>query len=452
MNKILSFLLLVIFLISSCTKVVTNENDEQIQQAPMSAGYIANGWTTDVDVQIEWVAKGMTHYVQNRSFVNVVHTIAEGNDFEQAKMQEIEDQYYGISGISFQLSHNDSVQTNFTPNSYNFTFLPAFVLGAMAFINHIYIPEVTTVDSTLPQLIVPLRVWEIRQQNDVTGFFIDTTGSIDSVKISGEDPPVDQYYIWVIGYDTDPAFVDTTREFPEGISSCGDSICDKFRHEDDSTHTNYCPGDCPDSNAVYNYHVIVESIQIYRDESQYFESWLNGKYEMTCKGATIRDSTVLDYFGDVEDEFNLLLDKIKRKNVCRVSTFGHERGCPGALVTVNKEIFNYFNPLTDSLFFVVYEQNKKSRNRITFRLPGKSANNYPKTIGGVTVPWPQFPCWFVRNESGFNPYYTFISNNVYYVPQESYGTMIPGTNFLSNNLIHILNNGEYEVVLRLVKE
>ncbi|MFY0675056.1 MAG: hypothetical protein JXQ87_16765 [Bacteroidia bacterium] len=450
---ILGVCLIAATVIVACEEVNVTEDiekDKYKPTLPLTSGYVATSWTNDVDVQITWVAQGIAYYVQNRTFVNVVHDLCQMNHYFQSEFQPIEDEFEALTGIPFQNTHNDTVQIKINPNNYNKDFLPGFLMNTLDYTNHVYIPEADTVDTTKQLIIVPYRNWEINQSKPYTGFFLNPAKQLDSVRVSRQELPVDSYYIWIVGYDPDDNNFKDERCFPEGISYCGDSICDKYRNEDDPSHPNYCPGDCNGVNVAFNYKVIVESIQIYNDNATYFESWTRGKYDMFCKGATIRDTNVLDYFGDIDEDTDFKLGKIKKREACRIKSNGTPQGtCPAPVINVDKEIFNYFNPLTDTLFFVCYEQNSSSRYKMNYKLAGKHHPSYPK----LNIPSVTFPCWFRRDNhvyGGFNPSAFYVNNNAAQVPQEQYGLMVAGTTFLANNNTHVFDNGEYRVTVKII--
>jgi hypothetical protein len=415
----------------------------------MDGGAVAGSWI-QVDKQIEWIAKGLVPLGQNMNdwagFKKLVHELAEANLLNEVLMQEIEDEADTRIQFAFQDRHEQEVNNYFTPNNYDKAFLPGFVMDDIGYFNYVWVPDANTVDTTLPHVVCPYRTSEA-WNDSTTGYYWDAGGQIDSLMIHWEDDPTEDYYIWVVLYEP-PVTADDPLD-PERDGYCGDGVCDLS--SEDETCEDCDPVQQPGGNISYAYKVILESIEVYNDEKQYFESWLMNRYDLAFVGCIFKDNNILDAVGHAFcDNYyrvsgtNITSHKIDRDNVCCVNG-SKTYHCPSSQQFVNKVIANDFI-VGDTLMLLGYERDV---NILT------SKHKY--FMVGDPVLGIHFWMLVRRNDKAVNPYY-LANNNEYRclaatdsidICTWNHSQGITTSSFTGANSSTIIDNGEWRYTLKL---
>jgi hypothetical protein len=327
-------------------------------------------------------------------FKKLVHELAEANLLNEVLMQEIEDEADTRIQFAFQDRHEQEVNNYFTPNNYDKAFLPGFVIDGIGYFNYVWVPDANSVDTTLPHVVCPYRTSEA-WNDSTTGYYWDAGGQIDSLMIHWEDDPTDDYYIWVVLYEA-PSTADHPLD-PERDGYCGDGVCDLS--SEDETCEDCDPLQQP-NGIEYVYEVILESIEVYNDEKQYFESWLSNKYDFTFVGCIFSSNIVLSSQGHFDNNANSIpivsRYQIDRDDVCRKNG-NKQYNCPSQINMINKLVATNFID-GDTLLVIGFEENRGLR----FGAQGFMIARKKLLYNSLHRCYPMV---VYRNDKAVNPYY-----------------------------------------------
>jgi hypothetical protein len=384
-------------------------------------------------------------------FKKLVHELAEANLLNEVLMQEIEDEADTRIQFAFQDRHEQEVNNYFTPNNYDKAFLPGFVIDGIGYFNYVWVPDANSVDTTLPHVVCPYRTSEA-WNDSTTGYYWDAGGQIDSLMIHWEDDPTDDYYIWVVLYEA-PSTADHPLD-PERDGYCGDGVCDLST--EDETCADCDPVQQP-GGIDYVYEVVLESIEVYNDEKQYFESWLSNKYDFTFVGCIFSSNVSLSsqgHYGFVNpppSEPIVSRYQIDRDDVCRKNG-NKQYNCPSQINMINKLVATNFID-GDTLLFIGYEENK---GLLLF------ASNFNIGIKRIKLNGDKlaYPISVFRNDKAVTPYYQKTDKPNYQVIIDR--SILDVVVFQSNHLLTIgdfssggsnnsvlIDNGEWRYNLKL---
>ncbi len=243
------------------------------------------------------------------------------------------------------------------------------------------IPEADIVDQT--KLHVVTTDNPLNPQNNMSGYFISTTGFLDSLIIS--DNNIDSFYLWIVGVD---------NNCDKDTAFCGDSICQRELGESYLTCED-CPPPMLKTSQVYS--VELASLTFNTDKKNdggahpgvhYQESHFQGKYKIKVAftGVDYVANELFDYrfrefqslgAGNVVATSEYIdIDNFKAwgkcksgRDVIRRNDAGNgksNRGCTFTK-TLNMLLTTDYCPNDDALVFVPFEYDHwaKSWNMLT---------------------------------------------------------------------------------------
>ena len=265
------------------------------------------------------------------------------------------------ASTDFEDAVNTSVQSRFIPWDYDRSYFWDFNYEDCLFKTGIRI--VDTPDYSNPWVV---SYESITGSDSSWGYFIDSTGGLDSLIISSEN--FDLYFIYQIFADGSCGFASAPS-----LDPCNNNgVCEPQQGE---TKDN-CD-DC--KNEVKNTgekDLSIEFIRFTEDKKMFDEAWGNGKYEITCQWYISQGTTGL-ITSERDGEDPLLYNKWKRNEV--PITRSARRGSKGSVTekTINgeKEMYHKFDPTTDDIYMIITEVDTYGESKDVFMKDYFSGSN-----------------------------------------------------------------------------
>lgn len=174
------------------------------------------GDSLEINKQLSWIAKGvagLTHQVN--AIKTTIHSQVELSDFNSESNEHFQTIINNNQSIDYEDEVYNWINVNIPNNDYDRSYFFEIDLYPCESKTLISIPDAEDVDKTLLHVVTISPVTVDDNLGQVTGYYINTLGLLDSLQITENN--VDSFYLWIIEF-----IYDCELELSDWSASSGD--------------------------------------------------------------------------------------------------------------------------------------------------------------------------------------------------------------------------------------
>lgn len=237
-----------------------------------------------VDVNLNWIARGVAKVADDRAFVDNLELLMTQNDFGEVKHSTASTELWTSMSLNYANEVKQEIINRFPNNTYDDTYFSQFVCDSCNYSTVIYSPNIFGSGIANDTIFVTWITEEASDKDTMKAYFSTGTG-LDSINITEDF--LDTKRLWVI-----TAYSDCKTGLSTGVSELQykRGPCNNNNNCDDElgeTPTNCTDcGEDPNANSLYllSYKMTTDNKNgSTHPEDKYQEGWVRNRYEIAMQ-------------------------------------------------------------------------------------------------------------------------------------------------------------------------